>query len=220
MSPNRRFVVVQIVLAVALTCLGLLGLDWVVAEYLRTSGWEGLAFFLRGTELLDFVTGKDLSKFLIGLLLSACAGGLLLAARTKALGRSLLYVGIVQLLTTLVAGVSKNAFGRLRPFELLQSGDWSHAWFVGGSAFPSGHAGFYFGLIMPLAYAFPRLRWPLAIVSWFIVVARVNANHHFISDVAASVVLAGALTLSFAPLVDRQRHEALLNGAPNGAGLK
>jgi hypothetical protein len=40
---------------------------------------------------------------------------------------------------------------------------------------------------MLLAYLFPRWRWPLMLVPWFIATARVNANDHFISDVAASI---------------------------------
>lgn len=71
----------------------------------------------------------------------------------------------------------------------LQSGGWSDAWFVGGTAFPSGHSGFYFGLLLPMVYLFPRWWWALRLVPWFIAVARIDANHHFLSGVGAAIVI-------------------------------
>lgn len=200
MSKCGRFVVLHIAVGIALLLVGLLGLDRVVAEFLHGSGFEGQWIFSQGTSLLDVMTGKDVSKFFIGLVLAGCAIALLATARSRAVGFRILFVALVQLLCTLLTGVSKNLFGRLRPFQLLENADWSHAWFADGSAFPSGHAGFYFGLFMPMAYLFPRWRWPLMLTPWFIAIARVNANDHFVSDVAASIVLAGILTLAFAKL--------------------
>jgi len=204
MTQSNKLVVVHVAIGVAAMLAGLLGLDRIVAESVHSSGYERMWIFTQGTLLLDTVTGKEISKFLIGLLLMGCAFGLLVPKRTRILGWSTLFVGLVQLLGTLVTGVSKNFFDRLRPFQLLQSGDWNHEWFVDGSAFPSGHAGFYFGLFMPLAYLFPRWRWPLLLTPWFIAIARVDANDHFISDVAASIALVGVLTLIFAKLAKRR----------------
>lgn len=204
MTRSEKLIAWQVAIAVVLLIAGLLGLDRALAEYLRVAGHEDLWLFTAGTSLFDTVSGKDLSKFLIGLLLSGGALVLMVLPRTRAFGRSALFVGLVQLLGTLLAGVSKNAFGRLRPFQLLETGDWSNAWFVGGSAFPSGHAGFYFGLFMPLAYLFPRWRWPLMLMPWFIAAARVDANDHFVSDVAASSVLVGVLTLLLARWLRQQ----------------
>ena len=201
MSKIERFILLQAGIGALLLIAGLSGLDRVIAEYLRSSGGEGLWIFEAGTVLLDTVSGKDLSKFAIGLLLIVAALALLVATRTRIIGRKFLFVGLTQLCATLVTGVSKNFFGRLRPFELLQSGDWSHAWFVGGSSFPSGHAGFYFGLFLPLALSWTRWRWPLMFLPWFVAVARVDANHHFLSDVAASIVIVSLITLLFARLV-------------------
>lgn len=204
MTKSRTLLVVHIVVGVLLTLIGLAGLDGLTAGYLRASGYEGLQFFTAGTVFLDTITGKDLSKFLVGMLLVVAALLLMIPARTKLISWSVLFVGVVQLLGTLVTGVAKNAFGRLRPFELLESGDWGKEWFVDGSSFPSGHAGFYFGLFLPLAFLFPRWRWPLLAVPWFIVIARVNANHHFISDVGASIAIVGALTWMVAWLMRRK----------------
>jgi membrane-associated phospholipid phosphatase len=204
MTNSNRLIVWHIVVAGALLGAGLLGLDRLVAEWVRGTGMERLWVFDAGTSVLDLITSKDVSKFLIGLLISGCAVALMLAAKTRSIGRSLLFVGSVQLLATLIAGVSKNAFDRLRPFQVLQNGDWSHVWFVDGSSFPSGHTAFYFGLFMPLACLYPRWRWPLMMIPWFIAIARVNANDHFVSDVAASIMLVGGLTFAFAWLTRRQ----------------
>jgi membrane-associated phospholipid phosphatase len=200
MQIRDRFVLLHAAAGAVMLTAGLLGLDRVIAVWLHASGYEGLGVFVVGTSLLDLVSGKDISKFLPGLVLLAGALILLAMRATRTAGRSLLFVALVQLLATLVAGVSKNVFGRLRPFELLSGGDWAHAWWVGGSAFPSGHAGFYFGLFLPLAWLFPRWRWPLMLIPWFIAVARVDANHHYLSDVGASIVIVAFLTMLFARL--------------------
>jgi membrane-associated phospholipid phosphatase len=177
---------------------GLLGCDAALARWLHGGAYEDLWLFRAGTTLLDTVTAKEASKFLLGSVLIGGAATLFVAARTRPVARGVLFVGLVQVLSTLLAGVSKNLFGRLRPFEVLQSGDWSHAWFAGGNSFPSGHAGFYFGLFLPLAWLLPRWRWPLVVIPWFIAVARVDANHHFISDVGVSIAMAALLTLALA----------------------
>jgi membrane-associated phospholipid phosphatase len=204
LTKSQRLMIVHVAIGVAFTLIGLAGLDGVTAEYLRASGYEGLRMFNRGTVFLDIVTGKEISKFLIGLVLVSSALVLMIPSKTKLISWSVLFVGVVQLLGTLVTGVSKNFFGRLRPYELLKSGDWGTEWFVDGNSFPSGHAGFYFGLFLPLAFLFPRWRWPLLIVPWFIAIARVNANDHFISDVAASIAIVGGLTLLVAWLMRRR----------------
>ncbi|HXK58493.1 MAG TPA: phosphatase PAP2 family protein [Acidobacteriota bacterium] len=198
MKKSETLLIVHIVVGAALLLLGLLGLDRLVAEYLSDNGYQRIGFLTAGTHWLDTVTGKELSKFLIGLVISGCGLALLFPFRTRYWGSGALFVGIVQLLGTILSGTSKNIFGRLRPFQVIQAADWSHQWFSGGSAFPSGHAGFYFGLFLPLAYLFPVWRWPLLLVAWFIAVARVNANDHFISDIGASILLVALLALLLA----------------------
>ncbi|HEU4590470.1 MAG TPA: phosphatase PAP2 family protein [Steroidobacteraceae bacterium] len=197
MTQRDKLMIFHLAIGGAMALAGLAGLDQILAQYLRASGTEGIGVLMQGTSLLDTATGKEISKFLVGLAVTAFGLILLLPAGTRLLARRALFVGIVQLLGTTLTGVLKNVFGRLRPFELLQSGDWSHAWFVGGSAFPSGHAGFYFGLFLPLAYLFPRRWWALLMVPWFIAVARIDANHHFLSDVGVSIVIVAGLCLLF-----------------------
>jgi membrane-associated phospholipid phosphatase len=197
------FLLWHLLAGTVLALVGLAGCDRALAVALHGSAYEDLWLFHGGTVLLDTVTGKDVSKFLPGLVLIGCAAALFVPARTRAMARGSLFAGVVQLLSTLIAGVSKNLFGRLRPFEALQAADWGHTWFVGGSSFPSGHAGFYFGLFLPLAWLLPRWRWPLMLIPWFIAVARVDANHHFISDIGVSIALASMLALALARVLER-----------------
>ncbi len=189
-------------IAALLTLLAIPLWDLRLARGVRESGVEGAWLFSEGTRVLDLVTGKEVSKFLLGMLLLAGAG-LSALARAPRLARMLLLVGAVQLLSTLACGVAKNAFGRLRPFEVLGPEVHDPTWFCGGSSFPSGHAGFYFGLFLPLAWLFPRWRWPLLAVPLFIAVARLVANDHFSSDVTASMGVAALLTLLWVRVLGR-----------------
>ena len=159
MTAREQFQGWHLAVSTILMIAGLLGLDRLVAVYFHESGHQGAWLFVQGTILFDTVTGKDISKFLLGLVLIAAALVMLAVPRSRRLGWSTLFVGSVQLLGTLVTGVAKNFFDRLRPFQVLERGDWSHVWFVDGTAFPSGHAGYYFGLFLPLAWLFPRWRW-------------------------------------------------------------
>ncbi len=178
----------------ALTLLAIPFADRPLAEFIRASGFEGGPLFSQGTALLDLLSGKEISKFLLGTLVSGTGLTLWVSVHTWHRGVSLLFVGLTQLLSTLACGVSKNLFGRLRPEELLASGGWDQAWWVGGNSFPSGHVGFYLGLFLPLACLFPRWRWPLLVVPLFIALARLGENHHFLSDTTASMAVAALIT--------------------------
>ena len=95
----------------------------------------------------------------------------------------------------MIAG--KHHFGRLRPQQVLASGDWAHVWHAGGGSFPSGHSAFYFGLLLPLAVACPR-RWQrmlLLAIPVFVVLARIDLEKHFLSDVSASAIIAALYAL-------------------------
>jgi membrane-associated phospholipid phosphatase len=86
----------------------------------------------------------------------------------------------------------------LRPFEVIQAGDWDWKFFGGqGNSFPSGHAAHFWGLFFPLAFLFPRYRLPFLIIPLFISVARVGVNDHWCSDVLGSIAIAAAITLFF-----------------------
>jgi membrane-associated phospholipid phosphatase len=200
---DRLLPLAHVVVGAMLAALGILLLDHPVAELVHSTGIEEAWLFAQGTALLDRVSGKGVSKFLLGGVLVLGGIALALLPRTRDAGRGVLYAGTTQLLATLATGTAKNLFGRLRPDALFATPPPDATWFLGGSAFPSGHAGFYFGLLLPLACLFPRWRWPLLAVAWFVAVARVVANDHFVADIGASIAVAGLLAWALAPIAGR-----------------
>ncbi|OGT80763.1 MAG: hypothetical protein A3H91_07875 [Gammaproteobacteria bacterium RIFCSPLOWO2_02_FULL_61_13] len=176
-------------------------LDRPLAEFIRASGWENAGLFSAGMALLDTLTGIHIHIMLPGLVLTVIGGALWIPIRMRRHGAALLFVGATQVLSMLICGMGKDLFNRVRPHELLDSGNWDRIWFASGGSFPSGHAAFYFGLFLPLVYLFPRWRWLLLTAPFFIAAARVNANMHFLSDVTASMTLAALITLATATVL-------------------
>jgi membrane-associated phospholipid phosphatase len=185
-----------------LVLLGLAGIDRPLAEWVRSSGIENAPVFLYGLGGLDIASGMTLWFWL------ACCVALALGAlgvivlRDAHWPRVVLAAGVVQLLTLQTMSFAKDIFGRLRPFQVFESGDWSHVWHAGGTSFPSGHAAFYFGLLLPLAAGCPQ-RWQrivLVAIPVFVILARIDLAKHFLSDVSASALLAALYTLLVATI--------------------
>ena len=181
---------------------GLIGLDGTIAR--ATAGGAAGSLWDHGTRWLDLLTLKHVSNFLLGAVLLVVAGGLLAFARTSPIGWPLLYLALVQAVSTVAADLSKPPFGRLRPFEAAAGGG-ADTWFAGANSFPSGHVAFYAGLFLPLIVLLPRwaLLWMLPPL--FVAAARVLENDHYLSDVAISFALAAALAAALAPLARKGR---------------
>jgi len=181
-----------------------------IAEAVRHSGIEKAAIVVRLREFFDLLTGSALpqsyGKFdhlLLGVSLIVIGALWLLARRTNVTARALVFTGIVQLGTIEAGSLLKTVFGRLRPYQLLERGDWSQIWFAGGNSFPSGHVSFFWGLFLPLAYLYPKYRVPLLAIPVFIAFARVDENVHFLSDVLGGIALAAIVTLLAAVVFGR-----------------
>lgn len=198
-----RILPIHLLVGALLTVAGIVFADPLIAGLVHEAKLENAWIFANGTLALDVVTGKTISKFLISGVILLAGVTMSTVAKTRMTSLRVLYVGSVQLLSTLLAGVGKNLFGRLRPFQLLLADSWDQAWFAGGSSFPSGHTAFYFGLFLPLACLFPRWKWPLLGVPWFIAAARIIANDHFVTDVAASVALVALIAQATLAAFDR-----------------
>lgn len=211
---NQRFLLVAALVAATLVAMGLLVLDVPLARWIHASGYENAALFVDGLGLLDHLVGIHIWYWTAA---AACIPlgliGLLLARHTRLprqAGLAVLAAGIVQAGTIGAMMLGKNLFGRLRPDELLASGDWTQAWFMGGGSFPSGHASFYFGLFLPLAASAPRAwqRIVLVAIPLFVALARIDMNRHFVSDVSASALVASLLALLMAALLRRWQPRA------------
>jgi membrane-associated phospholipid phosphatase len=196
---NRRQIVYSVLVALVLTLLSLFFFDQPVAAFVERVGGRQSVILQGGTHWLEIAFGLALQqRYFLSYLLLGLAAILFLAKNTRPIAWILLFVGSAQLVTRLTAGTLKGLFQRLRPFEVIQAGNWDWKFFSGhGSSFPSGHSAFFWGLFFPLAFLFPGYRIPLLTIPVFITVARVGVNDHWCSDVIASAGLAALITLLF-----------------------
>jgi membrane-associated phospholipid phosphatase len=206
---SRRFLVINMIIAAAFLTLGLLVLDTPLVHAINGSPIENSAIFVNGLYVLDTCLGLHVSYWLAPTV-CVIAGVIAFAlSRRRRLPRSLaiaiLTSGLVQASTIGLMMLGKTAFGRMRPMQLLESGDWSVLWFAGGGSFPSGHGAFYFGLFLPLAASAPR-PWQRALlmtIPVFAICARLDMNKHFLSDVSCSALIAACIALLAIPLMRR-----------------
>jgi membrane-associated phospholipid phosphatase len=206
---SRRFLVISVIIAAVFLISGLLVLDTPLVQAIDGSALENSPVFVNGLDLLDTCLGLHVSYWLAsGICVIVGFIAVVMSSRTR-LSRSvavaILTSGLVQAATIGLMMLGKNAFGRMRPAQLLESGDWSVLWFAGGGSFPSGHGSFYFGLFLPLAASAPRpwQRAMLLIVPVFAVCARLDMNKHFLSDVSCSALIAASVALMAIPLQRR-----------------
>jgi membrane-associated phospholipid phosphatase len=199
---NRRQLAIFAAFCATIALISIFAFDRTLATLVHESGFENAAFFVDGRSILDVFTGRGLvgahvalGQFALGGLFIVVGLIGLAIPRVRYAARAFIFTGVVQWLTISIGWQIKEIFGRLRPFQVFERDDWSHIWFMGSNSFPSGHNAFFWGLFVPLIYAFPRARIPLLIIPVFIALARIDENYHFLSDVLASVALASILTL-------------------------
>jgi len=202
---DRRLLLWTAAIAALLVAAGLLWLDRPIAEFVRAAGIEQARVFAFGLAALDTITA--LSVWFWGSGCVTLAIGLIGIAfrRDDRWPRALIAAAVVQFATIQTMILGKEYFGRMRPQQVLDSGDWSHLWFAGGTSFPSGHSAFYFGLLLPLAAACP-IRWlriVLIAIPVYVVLARIDLHKHFLSDVSASALIAAVYSLIVATLIQR-----------------
>jgi membrane-associated phospholipid phosphatase len=183
------------VIALLAMVAGLAGVDRVIAHGLGP-GSDPLAGLVTA---LDLVTLKEVSSFLLGAIIIVAAALAMLVPNLRSRARLLLYIGAVQFGTTTICDLSKPPFGRLRPYDSLSDGG-ADLWWLGANSFPSGHAGFYAGLVFPMVAIWPKAAWPLLIVPALVSAQRVLSLDHYLSDVSASIAVAALLALSLKPI--------------------
>jgi membrane-associated phospholipid phosphatase len=195
---NKRQLISWIVVALVLTLLSIFLLDQPIAAFVQRAGGRSSTIFLKGTSFLEIAFGFPINRYALTYALLAAAAILFIWNSTRSAGWILLFIACAQLATRLTSVVLKGIFERLRPFEVIQAGNWDWKFFSGhGNSFPSGHGAFFWGLFFPLAFLFPGYRLPLLIIPLFISVARVGVNDHWGSDVLGSATLAALITLIF-----------------------
>lgn len=195
---NRRQLIYSALVALVLTLLSIFFLDQPIAAFVLRTGGRESALLQRGTHALEIASGFPIARYFVSYVLLGLGAVFFVSRASRWIGWMLVFVGSAQLLTRLIAAALKGVFERLRPFEVIQAGNWDWKFFAGhGSSFPSGHSAHFWGLFFPLAFLFPRYRLPLMIVPIFISIARVGVNDHWCSDVIASAGLAALVTLLF-----------------------
>ncbi|MFN2622620.1 MAG: phosphatase PAP2 family protein [Chthoniobacterales bacterium] len=195
---NRRQLIWTFLIAVVLTVLSIFLFDQPIAAFVQRVGGRESKILQEGTHWLEVASGFPIARYFLAYLLLGGAALLFVAKSTRPAAWMFLFIGSTHVVTRLVGGVLKNVFHRLRPFEVIQAGNWDWKFFGNqGSAFPSGHSAHFWGLFFPLLFLFPRYRLPLLIIPVFISIARVGVNDHWCSDVIASAALAALLTFFF-----------------------
>ena len=195
---NRRAIVYSILTSLVLMLLAIFFFDQPVAAFVQRVDGRSSTVLLKGTSFLEIVFGLQLAKYALTIALLAISALLFFWKQTRAAAWMLLFVGSAQFVTRFIVATLKPVFERLRPFQVIDAGNWDWKFFEGhGTSFPSGHGAFFWGLYFPLAYLFPRCRVPLLIIPLFVSVARVGVNDHWCSDVIGSIVVAGVVTLLF-----------------------
>jgi membrane-associated phospholipid phosphatase len=195
---NKRQIVYSFFVALVLTLLTIFFFDQPVAVFAQRVGGRQFAVLQQGTHWLEVASGFPIDRFFLAYLLLGASALLFISKSSRPVAWMLLFIGSTHLATRLIAGTLKNVFVRLRPFEVIEAGNWDWKFFGDhGSAFPSGHSAHFWSLFFPLAFLFPRYRLPLLIIPLFISVARVGVNDHWCSDVLASAALAALITLAF-----------------------
>ncbi len=184
---------------------GLLLVDHPLAIWIHASGIENAMAFRVGLAGLDNLTRIHISYWLAGAVCAFVGAIGLILKRGPRIANTLLAAAVMNAAPIGSMMLGMNLFGRLRPLQVLESGDWTNMWFVDGGSFPSGHAAFYFGLFLPLVAACRSLwlRAMLLAVPVYVSLARMALARHFLSDLAASVIIAAVFALIVARLFRR-----------------
>lgn len=195
---NKRQIAYGFLLALVLTLLSIFFLDQPIAAFVLKAGGRQSVVLQQGTHWLEVASGFPIARYFLAWLMLGTSALLFIWKSSRPVAWMLLFIGTVHLVTRLTAGTLKNVFDRLRPFEVIEAGNWDWNFFgERGSAFPSGHSAHFWSLFFALAFLFPRYRWPLLIIPLFISVARVGVNDHWCSDIIASIAIAALVTLAF-----------------------
>ena len=205
---NKRQILYSFLAALVLTLASIFLLDQPIAAWVQRAGGRDSALFKQGTHWLEVASGFPIARFFLAWLLLGVGALFFIAKSTRPAAWILLFIGTTHLVTRVAAGTLKNVFARLRPYEVIEAGNWDWNFFgERGSAFPSGHSAHFWSLFFPLAFLFPRYRLPLLILPLFISVARVGVNDHWASDVIASAAIAALLTYAFIALFRMTQRE-------------
>src|SRR5947208_1801111 len=128
---NRRQLLWTFLVAVVLTLLSLFFLDQPIAAFVQRVGGRQSVILQGGTRWLEIASGFPIGKFFLSYVLLGAAALFFIAPSTRSVAWMLLFIGGSQLVTRLIVGGLKDVFQRLRPFEVIQAGNWDWKFFTG-----------------------------------------------------------------------------------------
>lgn len=182
-------------LFVGLCVVSIFFVDQPLAYVIHEYAGQVKPFVAELTSITDIVTGYTVWKYFSAALVLSV--GLVVFAFDKNVRRAkyFLFVALTEYTSRIVVGSLKTVFDRDRPEHFLETGSAARTfWVPGGDSFPSGHAGRYFGIFLPLMVLFPKYRLFLLIVPLYISLGRLFLTVHYLSDVLASVYLVIVIT--------------------------
>jgi membrane-associated phospholipid phosphatase len=197
MRPGERLLLGVLLVALAAMAAGLAGLDPWLAEVRFDVVGPALTSVVA---VLDLILWKGRADYAVVVVLLIAVP---LIARYVGARRARLWVSaaVSAALAIALSHGLKPVFGRVRPYQAQEILEQPDLWFAGGTSFPSGHAGFYAGLFLPLVLIWPRAALVGLLVPLLVVAQRVTMDFHYLSDVSAGVALAAVLTLSVSRIV-------------------
>jgi membrane-associated phospholipid phosphatase len=155
------------------------------------------------TYYAEITFGFSISKYLAGLVLLLLGCVFYFKDNDFSRAKLFFFVSLTFIFARLSAGMLKNVFERIRPFELLETNQFGQTFFIdGGSSFPSGHAAHFWGLFLPLMFLFPKYKVVLLIVPVIIGLSRIIVNDHYLSDVLTSFYIAFFFTFISARIMN------------------
>ena len=138
---NRRQISYSILVSLALTLLSIFFFDQPIADFVQRAGGRSSVILQQGTSYLEVISGFPIARYALTYALLTASLILSFWKSTRSAAWMLLFIACSQFATRLTAGTLKGVFERLRPFEVLQAGNWDWKFFSGhGNSFPSATA--------------------------------------------------------------------------------
>src|SRR2546423_5260437 len=120
---NRRQLAYSVLVALVLTLLGIFFFDQPIAAFVQRAGGRQSVVLQGGTHWLEIVTGQSIDRYFLTYVLLGLGALLFISKASRPIAWVLLFVGTAQVVTRLTAGVLKNVFERLPPFQGVEAGE-------------------------------------------------------------------------------------------------
>lgn len=190
-GPAPRWLLVVAAVTAAVSGLAMVTIDQplarVIARYEPSPIWD------RILTVLEWGLGLPLIPWTSGIVLAVIMLATVARPRWRPHAPVWMFLAASHILGRIAMVHLKDLTGRLRPLQWIErGGDETFGW-VKGVSFPSGHVVLFASVILPVICVWPRAR-PLLAVVGFVMIARVIADQHYVSDVVGAIALTALVT--------------------------